>query len=110
MALLAAASDAVQCGLNQAGITLLEPIMRLEVVTPDEFLGGIQGDLNARRAVILSSQRRGDLAVLTADVALAEMFGYSTQVRSLSQGRASYSMEPLKYADAPPQVLDEMLG
>lgn len=110
VALLAAASDAVQCGLNQAGITLLEPIMRLEVVTPDEFLGGIQGDLNARRAVILSSQRRGDLAVLTADVALAEMFGYSTQVRSLSQGRASYSMEPLKYADAPPQVLDEMLG
>ena len=110
VALLAAASHAVHQGLNQAGIALLEPIMRLEVVTPDDFLGSIQADLNARRAVILSSQRRGDLAVLAADVALAEMFGYSTQVRSLSQGRASYSMEPLKYADAPPGVLEEMLG
>ena len=89
---------------------LLEPVMQLEVVTPDEFLGPIQADLNARHAVIVNSHRRGDQAVLNAEVALARMFGYSTQVRSLSQGRATYSMEPLKYDEAPRDVLETMLG
>ncbi len=106
----AAAADAVRNGLNDAGIVLLEPIMKLEVVTPDEFMGNIQADLNARRAAIISSERRGDLCVLEAEAALSQMFGYSTQVRSLSQGRASYSMEPLKYAPAPPQVLEDMMA
>ncbi len=68
---------------------LLEPIMKLEVTTPDQFLGNIQADLNARRAMIVNSERRGHLSVLEAHAALAQMFGYSTQVRSLSQGRAS---------------------
>ena len=83
--------------------------MKLEVVTPDQFLGNIQADLNARRAIIHSSHRIGDLCVLEAHVALSQMFGYSTQVRSLSQGRASYSMEPLKYDEAPPEVLRNMM-
>ena len=110
VALQAAASDAMHRLLTEAGVLLLEPVMQLEVVTPDEFLGPIQADLNARHAVIVNSQRRGDLAVLNAEVALARMFGYSTQARSLSQGRATYSMEPLKYDEAPRDVLETMLG
>jgi elongation factor G len=80
---------------------LLEPIMQVEVVTPEAFLGNIQSDLNARRALIVSSDRRGDLCLLNAEAPLIMMFGYSTEVRSLSQGRASYSMEPCRYAEAP---------
>ncbi|MCH7987551.1 MAG: elongation factor G [Planctomycetes bacterium] len=110
VAVQAAANDAVRKALDAAGIVLLEPIMKLEIVTPDQFLGNIQADLNARRASIISSHRNGDLRVLEAHVALSRMFGYSTQVRSLSQGRASYSMEPLKYDEAPPSVLRKMLG
>ena len=110
VAVEAAASAAIHEALGRGGVVLLEPIMSLEVVTPDQFLGGIQADLNARRAVIVNSQRRGTLSVLHAQVALAQMFGYATQVRSLSQGRATYSMEPLKYAEAPPEVLEAMRG
>jgi elongation factor G len=110
VAVRAAANVAVDRALNDAGIVLLEPIMKLEVVTPEGFVGNIQSDLNARRAVIVNSERRGDLCVLDAHVALSQMFGYSTQVRSLSQGRASYSMEPLHYAEAPPDVLETMMG
>ncbi len=106
----AAASDAVHTGVNDAGVVLLEPIMKLEVVTPDEFLGNIHSDLMSRRAVIVGTDQRGDLQAIDAEVPLATMFGYSTHVRSLSQGRASYSMEPLKYAVAPPEVLKEMRG
>jgi elongation factor G len=105
-----AAADAVHRGVNDAGDVLLEPIMKLEVVAPDEFLGNIHSDLMSRRAVIVGTDQRGDLQVIAAEVPLATMFGYSTHVRSLSQGRASYSMEPLKYAVAPPEVLKEMMG
>jgi elongation factor G len=105
-----AAALAMRHALQDAGIVLLEPIMKLEVTTPDQFLGNIQADLNARRAMIVNSERRGHLSVLEAHVPLAQMFGYSTQVRSLSQGRASYSMEPLNYAEAPSGVLDAMQG
>ncbi len=110
LALRAACSHAVQNVLNQAQIALLEPVMKLEVVTPAEFLGNIQADLASRQARIHGSEPRGHLTALTAEVALAKMFGYSTHVRSLSQGRASYSMEPLKYDFAPPSVLKDMLS
>jgi len=110
VALQAAAADAVRKALDQAGLVLLEPIMRLEVTTPDEFLGNIQSDLMSRKASIVSTEQRGELRVIVAEVPLARMFGYSTQVRSLSQGRASYAMEPLTYAEAPPEVLREMMG
>jgi elongation factor G len=110
VAIQAAAGQAVQNALSKAGVVLLEPIMSLEVVVPDDYLGNIQADLNVRRAMIVNSDRRGGLAVLQAEAALSQMFGYSTQVRSLSQGRASYSMHPLKYAPAPPDVLRDMLG
>jgi len=109
-ALRAATAAAVRNALNQAEVVLLEPIMKLEVTTPDQFLGNIQADLNVRRAMIFNSERRGHLCVLEAHVPLSQMFGYSTQVRSLSQGRASYSMEPLNYAEAPPSVLEAMRG
>ena len=105
-ALQAAASMAVREAMEQAGGVLLEPIMRVEVTTPDEFLGNIQSDLNARRAMIVNSELRGDLSVLEVHAPLSQMFGYSSQIRSLSQGRASFSMEPLRYAEAPESELD----
>ena len=88
--------------LNEGSMVVMEPVMALEVVTPEEFLGNVQSDMNARRALIVDSDRRGDLCVLKAEVPLTEMFGYSTQIRSISQGRASYSMEPCRYAECPP--------
>ena len=83
--------------------------MGLEVVTPEEFLGNIQSDLNARRAVIVNSDRQGDLCVLQCEAPLVEMFGYSNQIRSLSQGRASYSMQPCRYSIAPQNLVDQLM-
>jgi elongation factor G len=105
----AAAMNAVREAIDQAGVKLLEPIMKLEVVTPEEFLGNIHENLRARRAVVTAAEQRGGLHVITAEAPLAGMFGYSSQVRSLSQGRASYSMEPLRYDEAPPDVLESMM-
>lgn len=110
MALEAATSQAVLEALNKAEIALLEPIMKVEVVAPDEFIGNIQADLQTRHATITGQEQRGPVTALDAEVPLANMFGYSNQMRSLSQGRASYSMEPLKYDLAPPDVLKNMLG
>ncbi|MCA9109123.1 MAG: elongation factor G [Planctomycetaceae bacterium] len=108
--LRAAASQAVMRAIDAAEVGLLQPIMKLEVVTPADFVGNIQADLNVRHAVIVGSEPRGDLTVISAEAPLAKMFGYSNQVRSLSQGRASYSMEPLKYDLAPKSVLEDMMG
>lgn len=110
IAIQAAAAAAIRQALEDAGPVLLEPIMKLEVVTPEDFVGNISGDLNSRRAIIVNTEPRGNLIVLTAEAPLSQMFGYSTQVRSLSQGRASYSMEFLRYDTAPPDVLRDMLG
>ena len=111
VAVLAAATAAVRNALQKGGVVLLEPIMRVEIVTPDNFLGNVQADLQARRAMIVSQERRGaGLSTLEAHVPLSQMFGYSNQVRSLSQGRASFSMEPLRYDAAPPDVLEAMMG
>lgn len=104
-----AASEAFHKVLNEGKMAILEPIMSVEVVTPEDFLGNVQSDLNSRRAVIINSDRRGDLCVLHCEVPLVEMFGYSNQVRSLSQGRASYSMEPCRYEIAPPNVVEQMM-
>ncbi len=108
VALQAAAAKAISEGLQKAGCVLLEPVMKLEVVTPEEFIGNVQADLNARRATIVRTENRGRLWVIEAEVALSKMFGYSTHVRGISQGRASFSMEPLKYAEAPPDVVESM--
>jgi elongation factor G len=105
-----AASDALRKAVHEAGSVLLEPIMKLEVVTPDDYLGDITADLLSRRAEITEMLTRGKLRVIEARVPLEKMFGYSTAVRSLSQGRASYSMEPLEYADAPASILESIAG
>ena len=110
MAFRFAASDALRQALDAAGPVLLEPIMKLEVVTPDDYLGNITGDLASRRALIERTSTRGKLMVIEARAPLKEMFGYSTTVRSLSQGRASYTMEPLEYAAAPESMLEVLMG
>ena len=105
-----AAAMAFRQALEKAGTLLLEPIMKLEVVTPEGFVGNVSADLNSRRAIIVNTEVRGNLVVIDAEAPLATMFGYSNDVRSLSQGRASYSMEPLRFSEAPARVLKEMLG
>lgn len=103
------AGDAFRKVLKDGTMAVLEPIMSLEVVTPEEFLGNIQSDLNSRRAVIMNSDRQGDLCILECEAPLVEMFGYSNQIRSLSQGRASYSMEPCRYEIAPAAAVEQMM-
>ena len=105
-----AAAMAFRQALQKAGTLLLEPIMKLEVVTPEGFVGNVSADLNSRRAMIVNTELRNNLVVIEAEAPLATMFGYSNDVRSLSQGRASYSMEPLRFSEAPARVLEEMLG
>ncbi len=113
--------DSSEIAFEQAGVlafgeavvkadpVFLEPIMNLQVTTPEEYLGAIIGDLNARRAAISKMEQRGHYRVLSAKVPLAEMFGYATQLRSLSQGRATSTMEPYLYAPAPAHVTEEIL-
>ena len=87
-----------------AGVTLLEPIMKVVVTTPEDFVGNVTGDLNRRRGLIVNSEQRGNTRVVDAEVPLSEMFGYTTELRSMSTGRASSVMEPLKYAPVPNSV------
>ena len=90
---------------------LLEPIMKVENITPDEYQGDICGDLSRRRGSINSIETRGHLAIIHAEVPLAELFGYATAIRSLSKGRSSYSMEPSHFQPVPgnlvPAILDQ---
>ena len=105
-----AASDALEKAISEAGPVLLEPIMKLEVVTPEDYFGNITADLSSRRSEITHTYDRGKLRVIEARAPLEKMFGYSSAVRSLSQGRASYSMEPLEYAPAPESMLEIVAG
>jgi len=100
-----AAADAFEKGLEQGGKVLLEPIMKLDIVTPDDYLGDFVGDLQQRRAIIVKTDNRGKMTTIEAHAPLKELFGYSSAMRSLSQGRAGSSMEPLKYEPAPPEIL-----
>jgi elongation factor G len=93
----------------KAGMTLLEPIMKVVVTTPEDFVGNVVGDLNRRRGMIVSSDQRGNTRVVEAEVPLSEMFGYTTELRSMSTGRASSVMEPLKYAQVPTNVRNQIL-
>jgi elongation factor G len=103
-----AGADAVHQAMRD-NIVLLEPMMELEVTVPEEFLGPITSDLNARRAEISQVHTRGKLMVIEALVPLRRMFDYVDKVRSLSQGRASWSMEPHSYSPAPDEVLQSLL-
>lgn len=100
-----AVADAFHKGLREAGIALLEPIMKLEVSTPEEYVGDIVSDLQQRRAIVTRTEVRGHLNVIEAEAPLANLFGYTSAMRGLSQGRASSSMEPLSYGPAPPEVI-----
>lgn len=100
-----AAADAFNRGLREAGIVLLEPIMRLEVTIPEEYMGDFVSDLQQRRAEITRTQSRGRNTVIEARAPLAELFGYSNAMRGLSQGRATCTMEPSTYGPAPPEIL-----
>lgn len=104
-----ACAHAVRAALASAGASILEPVMKVEVTSPEEYLGEITSDLSARRAVIHEVGMRGPLRVVIAHVPLREMFGYSTTLRSLSQGRASYSMEPLHYSPVPDDLARQMM-
>ncbi len=99
-----AAADAFEKGLRESGPVLLEPIMKLTITTPDEFYGEFVGDLAQRRAKIVHTDNLGDITIIEAHAPLAELFGYANSMRSLSQGRAGSSMEPLEYAPAPRDV------
>ena len=99
-----AASQAFQEGAKRARPVILEPVMKVEVVTPEKFMGDVTGNLNSKRAQILSMGDRGQNKVITAMVPLAEMFGYVTSLRSLSEGRASSTMEFDHYEVVPPNV------
>ena len=112
-AFAAAGSVAFRRGMEEAaeafGAVLLEPIMALEVVAPEEYMGDVMGDLNGRRATIEGVEDRGRLKVIAAQAPLAEMFGYATRLRSLTQGRGSHTMEPCDYARAPKKVYDRLV-
>jgi len=109
IAFQAAATDAVHQALR-GNMVLLEPVMRTEVSVPEDYLGPVTADMNARRAEITEVMSRGRLRVIEALVPLAKMFDYSDKIRSLTQGRASWTMEPRAYAPVPEDVLKQMLN
>ena len=97
-------------GARKADPVILEPVMHVEVETPEEYAGNIMGDLSSRRGMVQGMEERFGSQIIRADVPLAEMFGYSTTLRSMSQGRATYSMEFHHYAEAPRNVADEIIA
>ena len=104
-----AAIFAFKDGMRQASAILLEPIMDIEVVTPEEFMGDVIGDLSSRRCKIESMNQKGQLKAIRGFVPLSEMFGYATSVRSLTQGRATFIMEPSYYAQVPKNVAEKII-
>ncbi len=105
-----AASLCFQEGANRAGLHLLEPVMKNEVVVPEEFMGTVIGDINSRRGKILGMGQRGNAQVIDSEVPLAAMFGYVTDLRSMTQGRATSSMHFAHYAPVPAQVQEEIVA
>ena len=104
-----AGSIAFREGFGMADPVLLEPVMKVEVVTPEEYMGDVMGDLNRRRGLVQGMEDSPSGKLVTAEVPLAEMFGYATALRSMSQGRATYSMEFSKYAEIPSNVADVVI-
>ena len=110
MAYKICASIGAQAAAKKADPVILEPVMKVEVVSPEEFFGDVMGDLSSRRGLIKDTGARGMAKTILAEVPLASMFGYATELRSLTQGRASYSMEPSHYAKVPRNVADEIIA
>jgi elongation factor G len=109
MAFKIAGSIALRSGVMQAAPVLLEPVMKVEVTTPDEYMGDVIGDLNRRRGVIHGMDEESGSLVVRAEVPLGEMFGYATDLRSATQGRAAYSMEFVRYSEAPAVITQAII-
>ncbi|MGI9022482.1 MAG: elongation factor G, partial [Acidimicrobiales bacterium] len=110
MAFKIAGSLAVKKAARLAGAVLLEPIMAVEVVTADEYMGDVIGDLSSRRGRIEGMEQRGNSQVIRAQVPLAEMFGYATDLRSRTQGRATYTMQFHSYQETPESISREVVA
>ena len=110
MAFKIAGSLAVEEAARKADMCLLEPIMKVEVSTPDEFMGDVIGDISSKRAQIQGTEQRGMMTVILAQVPLAELSGYATKLRSISQGRASYYMEPSHYEEVPRNIAEGIVA
>jgi elongation factor G len=110
MAFKIAASMGFKEACRKAKPVLLEPVMDVEVVTPEEYMGAIVGDLNSRRGRIVSMEARGSSQVIRATVPLGQMFGYATEMRSMTQGRATYTMQFARYEEVPPGIADEIMA
>ena len=109
MAFKVAGSMAAQEAARISGVQLLEPVMAVEVVTPEEYMGDVMGDLNSRRGIVLGMDDSPAGRNISAEVPLSEMFGYATDLRSATQGRASYSMEFSKYSEVPANIADAII-
>jgi elongation factor G len=110
MAMKIAGSMAAKDGVAKADPAILEPVMKVEVTTPEDFMGDVIGNLNAKRGQIDGLDERGTSRVIRAHVPLAEMFGYATELRSMTQGRAAYSMEFSHYAEVPTNLATELIA
>ncbi|MGI9345738.1 MAG: elongation factor G [Gammaproteobacteria bacterium] len=104
-----AGSLALRKGATEAGAVLLEPVMQVEVVTPDEYMGDVVGDLNRRRGLVQGMEEAGSSRIVRAEVPLAEMFGYATDLRSQTQGRATFSMEFRQYSVTPSTIAEQII-
>ena len=104
-----AGSMAIKAAVKKASPIILEPIMTAEVVTPENYMGDVMGDISRRRGNILNMEDRRSLKVVNANIPLSEMFGYATNLRSISQGRASFSMEFVKYSEMPINIAEEII-
>lgn len=104
-----AGSMAIKAAVKKASPIILEPIMTAEVITPENYMGDVMGDISRRRGNILNMEDRRSLKVVNANIPLSEMFGYATNLRSISQGRASFSMEFVKYSEMPINIAEEII-
>ena len=109
MAFRIAGSMALQEAARKAGVKLLEPVMEVEVVTPEDYMGDVIGDISSRRGKVESMDHRGKARVVTAMVPLSEMFGYATDLRSQTQGRATHTMQFHSYQEVPSNIAEEIV-
>ena len=109
MAFKIAGSMGFKAGAAQANPVLLEPVMKVEIVTPEDYLGAVTGDLNRRRGILQGTEESPAGKIIRAEVPLSEMFGYATDLRSATQGRATYTMEFAKYNQVPPNIAEGII-
>ena len=110
MAFKICGSMAFKEACEKAGATLLEPIMKVTVTTPEEYMGDVIGDINSRRGQVMGQEFRNGVVVIECSVPLSSMFGYATDLRSRTQGRANYSMEPSHYIELPQSLREKLVG